>query len=60
MDGLEHVEDVPDRLLDVAQEALPGALAQAGPVPRALGLRVQLTGTCSVAYDDIRKWIAGP
>ena len=56
MDGLEHVEDVPDRLLDVAQKHFR-ALAQAGPVPRALGLRVQLTGT-SVAYDDIRKWIA--
>ena len=56
MDELDHVEDVPDRLLAVAQKHLQ-ALAQAGPTPRALGLRVQLTGT-SAAYDDIRKWIA--
>lgn len=56
MDGLDHIEDMPDRLLAVAQKHIQ-ALAQAGPAPRVLGLRVQLTGT-SPAYDDIRKWIS--
>ena len=56
VDGLLHPEDVPDRLLAAAQVHLQ-ALAQAGRAPRALGLRVQLTGT-SDAYDDIRKWVA--
>ena len=55
MDGLDHVEDVPDRLLAVAREHLR-ALAEAGPVPRVLGLRAALTGA-SNAYEDIRKWI---
>ena len=55
MDGLVHVEDVPDRLLAVAQEHLQ-ALAQTGRTPRALGLRVTLTGA-SNPYEDIRKWI---
>ena len=56
VDGLGHLEDAPDRLLAAAQAHLQ-ALAQAGRAPRALGLRVQLTGT-SDAYDGIRKWIA--
>lgn len=56
LDGLDHVEDVPDRLLAVAKEQVQ-ELAQAGSTQRALGLRVQLTGT-SVAYGDIRKSIA--
>ena len=55
MDGLDHVEDVPDRLLAVARKHLQ-ALAQTGPVPRALGLRAPLTGA-SNAYEDIRKRI---
>ena len=55
MNGLVHVEDVPDRLLAVAQEHLQ-ALAQTGRTPRALGLRVTLTGA-SNPYEDIRKWI---
>ena len=55
VDGLLHIEDVPDRLLAAAQAHLQ-ALAQAGRTPRALGLRVQLTGA-SDAYDDIRKWV---
>ena len=55
MDGIEHVEDVPDRLLAGAQ-AHVHALARDGLAARALGLRVQLTGA-STAYDDIRKWI---
>ena len=56
MDGLDHIEDVPDRLLAAAQE-YQNALAQAGPSPRALGLRVRLTGKSS-SYDNIRRWIA--
>lgn len=56
MDGLDHVEDVPDRLLAEAKEYVQ-ALAQAGPTPRALGLRIQLTGR-SAAYNDILNWIA--
>ena len=55
MDGLDHVEDVRDRLLAVAQEHVE-ALAQTGRTPRALGLRVTLTGA-SNAYEDIQKWI---
>ena len=56
MDGIEHVADVPDRLLAVAVQQVE-ALAQAGPLPRALGLRATLTGTSAVR-DDIRKWVA--
>ena len=56
VDGLHHREDVPDRLLAAAQAHLK-ALAKAGRTPRALGLRVQLTGT-STAYGDIRNWIS--
>ena len=55
MDGIDHVEDVADRLLAEAQK-LAQALAQDGPLPQVLGLRVRLTGS-SGAYDDIRKWI---
>ncbi len=55
--GIEHVEDVPDRLLDAAQQHFR-KLEQAGqPLPRALGLRVRLTGT-SASYEAIRQWIA--
>ena len=56
MDGIDHVEDVPDRLLNETQKYCR-SLSRNGHSPRALGLRVQLTGTSS-AYDDIRKWIA--
>ena len=55
MGGIDHLEDVPDRLLAIASERLQ-ALAETGPVPRALGLRVTLTGA-SNPYEDIRKWI---
>ena len=54
--GLDHIEDLPDRLLAVAQDYAK-TLAQAGSAPRALGLRVRLTGVSS-AYDNIRQWIA--
>lgn len=57
MTGIEHVEDVPDRLLDASRHHLR-TLEQGGkPLPRALGLRVRLTGT-SASYDAIRQWIA--
>ena len=56
VDDIGHVEDVPDRLLAVAEQQV-AALVQAGYVPRALGLRATLTGA-SAAYDDIRKWLA--
>lgn len=55
MEGVDHVEDVPDRLLAAAEEHL-AKLSQAGHAPRALGLRVQLAGS-SGAYDAIRKWV---
>ena len=57
IDGLEHVEDVPDRLLGEA-ERFVRQLGEAGTAPRALGLRVQLTGA-SPRYEDIRQRIAG-
>ncbi len=56
MDGLDHLEDLPDRLLALTRDHLQ-VLAQTGPTPRVLGLRVRLTGT-SAAYGDIRKWVA--
>ena len=56
MDGIDHVEDVPDKLLAAAENHLL-SLSQAGRPPRALGLRVQLGGSSAV-YSDIRKWIA--
>jgi DNA repair exonuclease SbcCD nuclease subunit len=56
IDGLEHVEDVPDRLLSEA-ESLVRQLSQAGVAPRALGLRVQLTGS-SPRYEEIRQRIS--
>lgn len=57
VDGLEQVDDVGDRLLSEA-ERIVRRLASAAPLPRALGLRVRLTGT-SGCYEDIRQWIAG-
>ncbi len=57
VEGLDHVEDVPDRLLSEAAR-LVRRLGEDAPLPRALGLRVQLTGT-SVRHEEIRHWIAG-
>ena len=57
VEGLEHVEDVPDRLLSEV-ERLVRRLGEDAPLPLALGLRVQLTGT-SVRHEGIRRWIAG-
>ena len=56
IDGLEHVEDVPDRLLGEA-ERFVRELGEAGTPLRALGLRVRLTGT-STRYEEIRQRIA--
>jgi len=56
IDGLEHVEDVPDRLL-VEAERFVRQLGEAGVLPRALGLRANLTGASS-QYEEIRKRIA--
>lgn len=57
VEGLEHVEDVPDRLLSEA-ERLVRRLGEEASVPRALGLRVRLTGT-SGCHAEILRWIAG-
>lgn len=55
VDGIEDAEDVPDRLLVEARKRVL-ALSEEDRVPRALGLRVRLTGS-SDANEDIRKWI---
>lgn len=57
VEGLEHVEDVKDRLWGKVV-SIARRIGQEGHVPRALGLTVRLTGT-SPCHDDIRKWIAG-
>jgi DNA repair protein SbcD/Mre11 len=55
-DGLENIEDVPDRLL-VEAEKFVRQLSDTGFSSRALGLRVHLTGT-SPHYAEIAKRIA--
>jgi DNA repair exonuclease SbcCD nuclease subunit len=57
IDGLEDVEDVPDRLLAEAEKFVR-QLGEAGSAPRALGLRVRLEGA-SDQYDEIRQRISG-
>jgi len=57
IDGLEDVEDVPDRLLAEAEKFVR-RLGEAGSAPRALGLRVRLGGA-SDHYDEIRRRISG-
>jgi len=56
IDGLEHVEDVPDRLLDEAGKIVR-RLGESSIAPRALGLRVRLTGASS-RYEEVRQRIA--
>ena len=56
VEGLEHAEDVADRLFDEAADFVR-RIGQAGPAPRALGLRARLTGT-SPCHEEIEKWIA--
>ena len=55
VDGIGDVADVGDRLLDGAERHFR-AVAQAGPVPRALGLRVRLIGS-TPRDSDVRNWI---
>jgi DNA repair exonuclease SbcCD nuclease subunit len=55
VEGLEHVEDVPDRLMDEATN-IAQQVTKSGPAPRALGLRVRLTGA-SPQYEKIRQAI---
>lgn len=56
VDGLEYVEDVPDRLLAEAEKFVH-QLSEAGSAPRALGLRVRLEGA-SHQYEEIRQQVA--
>lgn len=53
INDLENVEDVPDRLLNKAKKFVR-KLGESGVAPRALGLRVRLTGACS-RYEEIRQ-----
>ena len=57
VEGIGHVEDVSDRLLDAAQKHAR-SLGSSGSMPSALGLRVRLTGSTD-AYEEVRRWIAG-
>ena len=57
IDGLEDVEDVPDRLLAEAEKFVR-QFGEAGSAPRALGLRVRLGGATD-HYDEIRQRISG-
>lgn len=57
VDGLEQVEDVHDRLMSEA-ERVARRLEEGELLPRALGLRVHLTGTTG-CYDGLRRWIEG-
>ena len=56
VDGLEYVEDVPDRLLAEAEKFVH-QLSEAGSAPIALGLRVRLEGA-SDQYEEIRQKVA--
>ena len=55
VEGLEHAEDVADRLLTEAADFVH-RIGQEGPAPRALGLIARLTGT-SPCHEDIMKRI---
>ena len=56
VEGLEHVEDVADRLLGEA-ENIARRISQEGHAPRALGLRARLTGT-SACHEEIERRVA--
>jgi hypothetical protein len=56
VDGLDYVEDVPDRLLAEA-ERFVHQLSEASVAPRALGLRVRLEGV-SHLYEETRRQVA--
>lgn len=55
VDGIEHADDVADRLLSQAERVVR-RLGATAPLPRALGLRAHLTGA-SGCYEEIRGWI---
>lgn len=57
VDGLEHADDLADRLLSGA-ERLVRQIGAAAPLPRALGLCVQLVGITG-CYEEIRRWMVG-
>lgn len=57
VEGLEHVEDVPDRILSEAEKFVH-RLSDEDETPRALGLRIQLTGA-NKNYEEIRRQISG-
>ena len=57
IDGLEHVDDVADRLLYEAGRRV-GRIREDGLLPRALGLRARLTGT-SPCHEAVVTRIAG-
>lgn len=56
VEGLEHVEDVADRLLGEA-ETIARQISQEGHAPRALGLRARLIGT-SACHEEIERRVA--
>ncbi len=56
VEGIEHVEDVADRLMSEAASYV-SRIRQEGPVPRAVGLIARLTGT-SLCHGEIAKRIA--
>ena len=56
IDGIEHAEDVPDRLLAEA-ERFVRQFVEVGVAPRALGLRARLTGA-SPLYEEVRQRVA--
>lgn len=56
VDGLEDIEDLPDKLLGEA-ERLVRQLGESGAAPRALGLRVRLEGSSHI-YEDIRRRVS--
>lgn len=57
VEGVEHVDDLAERFLSGA-ERLVRRIGAAAPLPKALGLRVQLVGTTG-RYEEIRRWMAG-
>ena len=56
IDGLEHAEDVADRLLSEAAD-IRHRIAREGPLPRVLGLRARLTGA-SPCHAEVKQRIA--
>lgn len=55
VEGLEYVEDVPDKMLAEAEKFVR-KLGEYGVLPRALGLRLKLVGA-SRNYEEIRQQV---